>query len=182
MIYEEKTISSELIFEGRILNLRKDKVTVRDDRTSIREIVEHNGGVVIAALTDEGKLPMVKQFRKAAERAVLELPAGKLEIGEDPKEAALRELREETGYSAREIIKLPEAFASVGYSTEVLHFYYAKGLRPGETDFDEGEAIEIAEYSVAEALDMIMDGLIEDAKTIAGIFMMKEYERRQGHE
>ena len=179
MIFEEKTIATVRIYEGKILNLRRDEVTIRDGKTSFREIVEHDGGVVIAALTDEGTLPLVRQYRKAAERAVLELPAGKLEKGEDPTQAALRELKEETGYSAGKIIRLPSAFSSIGYSTEVLHFYFARDLTPGDTDFDEGEAIEIAEYPMEQALAMIMSGEIEDAKTIAGIFMVREYERRQ---
>ena len=179
-IFEEKTIGTERIYEGKILNLRRDRVTVRDGKTSTREIVEHDGGVVIAALTDDGKIPMVRQFRKAAERAVLELPAGKLEKGEDPMEAAFRELREETGYSAARMTHMTEAYSSIGYSTEVLHFYLATGLSPGETDFDEGEAIEAYEYTVGEALDMVMGAKIEDAKTIAGILLVSEHERRKG--
>jgi ADP-ribose pyrophosphatase len=161
-----------MIYEGAILNLRKDKVTVKDGRTSSREIVEHNGGVVIAAITNDGKIPMVKQYRKAAEKAVLEIPAGKLEGDEDPKEAALRELKEETGYTANSIEHLTSFYSSIGYSEEVLHLYIAKDLLPGETDFDESEAIDIYEYSTRELLDMVMNGQIEDAKTIIAIFYL----------
>ena len=101
MTYEEKTISSEMIYEGAILNLRKDKVYVKGDNVSYREIVEHQGGVAIAAVTDAHKMLMVKQYRKAAENVVLEVPAGKRESGEDPLFTAMRELQEETGYSAK---------------------------------------------------------------------------------
>jgi ADP-ribose pyrophosphatase len=177
MIVEEKTITSERIYEGKILNLRRDEVTVRDDKTSLREIVEHNGGVVIAGITAEGKIPMVRQYRKAAERAVLEIPAGMLEKGEDPAVAALRELKEETGYSATNIRPLTAGYSSIGYSTEVLHIFLATGLTPGTTDFDENEAIDIIEYSIEEAYRMAMGGEIEDLKSIVAILMAYEYEK-----
>ena len=99
MTFEEKTLKSERIYEGTIINLRRDKVTVQHG-TSYREIVEHNGGAVLAAVTDRGRLVMVRQFRKPAERVMLEVPAGKIDPGEKPEEAAVRELKEETGYTA----------------------------------------------------------------------------------
>lgn len=173
MIVEEKTLSTEKIYDGVILNLRRDKVTVKNDKTSYREIVEHAGGVVIAAITPEGKIPMVKQFRKAAEKAVLEIPAGKLEESEDPKEAALRELKEETGYTAESIDYVNSFYSSIGYSEEVLHLYIAKDLTAGDTDFDDNEAIDIYEYSIDDLMEMVMDGTVEDAKTIIAIFMLK---------
>lgn len=172
MIVEEKTLSTERIYEGAILNLRRDKVVIKDGNTSYREIIEHGGGVVIAAITPDGKIPMVKQYRKAAEKAVLEIPAGKLEKNEDPKEAALRELREETGYTASTIDYVNSFYSSIGYSEEVLSLYIAKDLSPGETDFDDNEAIEIYEYSIDELMSMVMDKTIEDAKTIIAIFML----------
>lgn len=173
MVVEEKTISTERIYEGAIINLRRDKVEIKDGGTSYREIIEHRGGVVIAAITPDGKIPMVKQYRKAAEKAVLEMPAGKLEKDEDPKEAALRELKEETGYTAKDIDYVNSFYSSIGYSEEVLSLYIAKDLTPGETDFDDNEAIEIYEYSIDELMEMVMDKTIEDAKTIIAIFMLK---------
>ena len=113
MIFEEKTLKSERIYEGTILNLRRDEVTVLHG-TSYREIVEHNGGAVLAALTDEGKMVMVRQFRKPAERVMLEVPAGKIDPGEKPEETAKRELAEETGYRARHVRYLTEFYPSVG--------------------------------------------------------------------
>ena len=171
MIVEEKTISSERIYEGRILNLRKDEVQVKDNKTSYREIVEHNGGVALAAVTPEGKMVLVKQYRKAAEKAVLEVPAGKIEKGEDHRLTAERELKEETGYTAGKIEFITSFYSSIGYSTEVIYLYLATELVPGETEFDDNEAIDILEYELSELKQMIFNREIEDAKTIAAILL-----------
>ena len=179
MVFEEKTISSEMIYEGKILNLRKDKVNVKDNQTSYREIIEHNGGVALAALTDEGKLVMVKQFRKAAEKVVLEVPAGKIEKGEDHSITAERELKEETGYTAGKIEFITSFYSSIGYSTEVIHLYLATQLTPGETDFDDNESIDIIEYHLEELKDMIFNREIEDAKTIAAILLVESIMEKQ---
>ncbi|MDR2162846.1 MAG: NUDIX hydrolase [Clostridiales Family XIII bacterium] len=180
MIFEEKTIGSERIYEGKILNLRRDKVTVRNGE-SYREIVEHGGGIVIIGLTDEGRVPMVRQYRKAAERAVLEIPAGKLEKGEDPTEAAAREFREETGYTAGSVRYLLEGYSSIGYSTEILRFYLAEGLVPGETDFDDNEAIIVEEYTPEELYSMTMNGELIDQKTIVSALLARELVRGSAH-
>ncbi|MDR1292673.1 MAG: NUDIX hydrolase [Clostridiales Family XIII bacterium] len=173
MIIEEKTVESELIYEGKILNLRRDKVTSRSG-LSYREIVEHSGGIVIIGLTDEGRVPMVRQYRKAAEAAVLEIPAGKLEKGEDPAEAAARELKEETGYTAASISYLFKGYSSIGYSTEILRFYLAEGLVAGDTDFDENEAIEIEEYTPDELYSMAVNGELIDQKTIVAALIARD--------
>lgn len=179
MIFEEKTISSEMIYEGRILNLRKDKVHVRDNKTSYREIVEHNGGVALAAITPEGKMVMVRQYRKAAEKAILEVPAGKIEEDEDHRLTAERELKEETGYSAGKIEYITSFYSSIGYSTEVIHLYSATDLTPGETNFDDNEAIEILEYDLHELKKMVLNRDIEDAKTIAAILLTESIMERE---
>ncbi|WP_027399279.1 NUDIX hydrolase [Anaerovorax odorimutans] len=173
MVFEEKTISSERIYEGTIFNVRKDKVTVKDNKTSYREIVEHNGGVAIAAINEEGKLLLVKQFRKAAEKVVLEVPAGKIEKGEESDQGitALRELKEETGYTAGNIEFMTSFYSSIGYSTEIIYIYFATDLTPGETDFDENEAIETYAYDIDELLNMIKEGKIQDGKTITAILL-----------
>lgn len=172
MTYDEKTISSERIYEGKILNLRKDKVFVKGDNTSYREIVEHSGGVGIAAVTESGGLLMVKQFRKTAEAVVLEIPAGTREAEEDPMITGIRELREETGYSAEKFEYLTSYYSSIGYSTEMIHLYMARGLTPGETDFDDNEAIDLFEYPIPELKRMINDGEIIDGKTITAILLV----------
>ena len=173
MIFEEKTLDSKRIYEGRIINLRVDKVTVVSG-TSTREIVEHNGGAVIAAVTDDNKIIMVKQFRKPMESPILEVPAGKLDGDEDPADAALRELSEETGYSAGKLEKLTEFYPSVGYTTEVLHIYLATDLKPGVCHPDENEVLEVMEMDLEEVYRMVMDGKIHDGKTIAAVMMARD--------
>jgi len=167
-----------MIYKGAILNLRKDTVTVKGGHTSHREIVEHSGGVLIVAVAPDGRIPMVRQFRKATESVMFELPAGKLDPGDtDPLEAAKRELREETGYTAAKWTHLVSFYTSVGYSTELLHTYLAEELTAGETDFDDNEAIDI-ELCAPEALyEMIDRGEITDGKTLAALVLYRT--RRQ---
>ena len=172
MTFEEKTLDTERIFEGRIINVRRDRVTVMEGE-SFREIVEHNGGAVIAAVKPDGKMIMVRQFRKPAERVMLEVPAGKIDAGEDPAFAAVRELKEETGYTAGKIRKLTQMYPSVGYSEEILHLYLCTELEAGEPAFDENEAIDIEEYSVDVLADMVMHGQIQDGKSQVAILMVK---------
>lgn len=178
MTFEEKTLKSERIYEGTIINLRKDKVTV-EKGISYREIVEHNGGAVLAAITEGGKMVMVRQYRKAAGRVMLEAPAGKIDPGETPDRTAVRELKEETGYSADKIKYMTCFYPSVGYSEEKLYLYLCTGLEAGETSFDENEAIDIEERDIDELSQMIMRGEINDAKTIIAVLMVKE-ELRSG--
>lgn len=173
MVFEEKTICSERIYEGAIINLRKDEVSVVNG-VSYREIIEHNGGAVIAAVTDDGKMVMVRQYRKPAERVMLEVPAGKIDPGEKPLQAAVRELKEETGYVADEVEFLTDFYPSVGYSEEVLYLFLCTKLTPGETDFDDNEAIDIELIPVEELADMVMEGRIHDAKTMLAILMVNK--------
>ena len=172
MTFEEKTLKSEKIYDGVIINLRRDKVTVQGG-TSYREIVEHNGGAVMAALTEDKTLVMVRQYRKPADKVMLEVPAGKIDPGEMPLEAAVRELKEETGYTASKVEFLTEFYPSVGYSEERLYLYLCTGLTPGETCFDENEAIEIEEIDLDRLFKMAMSGELDDAKTIIAILMVK---------
>jgi ADP-ribose pyrophosphatase len=136
--------------------------------------VEHRGGVALAAVTDDKKMVLVRQFRKAAGKVILEVPAGKIESGEkeEPRLTAIRELKEETGYTASKIEHITSFYSSVGYSEEVIHLYCATGLVPGETEFDAHEALDIVEYDIAELKQMVLDGKIEDAKTIAAIMIV----------
>lgn len=172
MTFEEKTLKSEKIYDGAIINLRRDKVTVQGG-ISYREIVEHNGGAVMAALTEDKKLIMVRQYRKPAGKVILEVPAGKIDPGEKPLDAAIRELKEETGYTASKMELLTEFYPSVGYSEEKLYLYLCTGLTPGETCFDENEAIDIEEIQLDKLFKMAMCGEIDDAKTLIAILMVK---------
>ncbi|MBQ1228839.1 MAG: NUDIX hydrolase [Firmicutes bacterium] len=173
MTFEEKTLESQMIYKGAIINLRRDKVTV-EKGTSYREIIEHNGGAVLAAVTDEGKMVMVRQYRKPAERVMLEVPAGKIDPGETPFETACRELKEETGYTPGEVKYLTEFYPSVGYSEEVLYLYLCTGLTAGETCPDENEALDVLEMDVEELYGMVMRAEIRDAKTIIAIMMVRD--------
>lgn len=173
MSFKEETITSKMIYKGSILNLRKDTVKVKNG-ISFREVVEHNGGSVVVAITDNKKVLMVNQFRKPLDKEVLELPAGKIDGEEDPKETALRELKEETGYTAKTVRYLTKFYPSVGYTNEILYIYLCTDLIPGETDFDENEDIEIFEYDMELLVGMILAGKINDGKTIAGIMIANE--------
>ena len=178
MTFEEKTLESQMIYKGAIINLRRDKVTV-EKGTSYREIIEHNGGAVLAAVTDEGKMVMVRQYRKPAERVMLEVPAGKIDPGETPFETACRELKEETGYTPGEVKYLTEFYPSVGYSEEVLYLYLCTGLTAGETCPDENEALDVLEMDVEELYGMVMRAEIRDAKTIIAIMMVRDLIREE---
>ena len=167
---EEKTINSQEIYDGSVLKLRKDKVILPDNKQSYREVIEHSGGVTILAINEDNKILMVKQYRKAVEKVLLELPAGKLDEGEEPAECAARELWEETGYKPAKVKKIFSFYTSPGYSNEKLHLYLAEDLKyePGD-GLDPGEFIEDAVLDPAEIINKIKKGLIVDGKTIAGL-------------
>lgn len=174
MIFEEKRISSERIYEGAILNVRKDTVTAVKGH-AYREIIEHNGAVAMVAITDDRKIVLVEQFRYACGRKVLEIPAGKIDKGEtDPLKAAVRELREETGYTAGKVKYLGKINPSVAYSEEVVHMYAMTELTAGTQELDDDEALDIVEYPFDEAYMMAARGELVDVKTIAGLMMAKE--------
>ena len=169
MTYEEKTMKCDRIYEGKILNLRIDTVELPDKKYSKREIVEHSGGVGIVALTEDKKLLLVRQYRKATDRVLLELPAGKLEVNEEPKETALRELKEETGFTAANLEYLLEFYTSPGFSSEKVYLFYGENVTPGEQELETGEFIDVESYSLEDVRKMVRRGEILDAKTIIGI-------------
>ncbi len=169
MIVREETMSSEMVYNGKIVNLRVDTVELPKQRYSKREIVEHPGGVGIIALTEENEVIMVRQFRKPIEDCVLEIPAGKLDAGEDPKMCAIRELKEETGYEAENMEFLVDFYSSPGFTDEKIHIYFATGLKNGKAEPDENEYIDIEKYKIEELVQMIKDNDINDAKSIISI-------------
>lgn len=168
MEFTEKTINSQLIFDGRVVKLYKDKIELPTGQESLREVVKHSGGVVIFA-KKEDKVLLVKQFRYPMKEVLYELPAGKLEIGEDPFEAAKRELEEETGYCANKWTDLGYVYTSPGYSDEKLYLYMAEDLKFTHCHPDEGEILQALEYSYEDVLKMIANGEINDAKTLCAI-------------
>ncbi len=173
MSYEEKTMKSDKLYEGKLFNLRVDTVELPDKKYSKREIIEHPGAVSILAITEDDCVVLVRQYRKAIERALLELPAGKIEINEEPVETAKRELKEETGFTAEKIEYLLEFYTSPGFTNEKVYIFLAKELTQGETDFDDGEFIETEKIHIDELVKMVYLGEIVDSKTIIGIQFAK---------
>ncbi len=168
MEFTEKTIESELIFDGRVVKLYKDTIELPTGKQSFREVVKHAGGVVILAVKDD-KILLVKQFRYPFKEIMYELPAGKLEAGEDPFEAAKRELEEETGYCANKWTDLGYVYTSPGYSDEKLYLYKAENLKFTHCHPDDGEIIQAFEYKYDDVLKMINNGEINDAKTLCAL-------------
>ena len=169
MGYNEKTIKTEKIFNGKIVNLRVDEVLLENGNKSTREIVEHNGAVAILAINEKGKIFLVKQFRKPFEKELIELPAGKLEPEEKPEECAIRELEEEIGYRPKKIEKLNSIYTSPGFSNEEIHIFLASDLEKTKIHRDEDEFMDVMEVSLEEIKKMIDNEQIHDAKTIVGI-------------
>lgn len=173
----EKTLTSEQVYEGKIVNIRMDSVELVNGKTSFREVVEHAGGVVILAVDDNNRAYMVRQFRYPIGRAMLEVPAGKLEKGEDPLEGAIRELREETGLTAEKLIYFGGTYPSPGFCDEQLHIYLALGLTHGEACPDEDEFLNLEVVDLDELVQMVMSGKLLDGKSINAIFIAREYLR-----
>lgn len=173
MKFEEKTINRKEIFKGHIFDVVVDDVQLPDGKISKRELVFHKGAVCVLALTSDGKMILVKQYRKAIERAIYEIPAGKLELGEEDtlEDAALRELEEETGYSSDKLTLLADFYSAIGFCNERIRLYLADNLIKIENPrpMDEDEVIELYEVTLEEALSLVASGDICDAKTIMAV-------------
>jgi len=170
---QEITTASRYVYRGRILNLRVDTVRLPDGHTTEREIVEHRGAVGIVPLDGAGNVTLVRQYRKPIERAILEIPAGTLDPGEDPATCLHRELREETGLSAGKVQHLATYYSAVGFCTEEMHVYLATDLQRGQPGPDEDEFVEVVPLPLVTALRMVERGEIVDAKTIIGLLAVK---------
>lgn len=173
-----KVTKSESIFKGRVFELKVDEIEYNSGNKGVRETAVHPGGAVVVPLKNDGKIILVKQYRYPHDKYLFELPAGKLEKGEDPFTCAARELTEETGYTAAEITKLGAIFTTPGFCSEVLHIYLAKGLTPGNHNREEGEfGMEMYEFTLTEINKMISSGEIVDAKTICGVHYLSLLEK-----
>lgn len=168
---EEKTIHSEEIFSGKVISLHVQDVELPNGKQSKREIIKHPGAVAVLAITDDKKVVMVEQYRKALERTIVEIPAGKLEKGEEPALCARRELEEETGYACESLEWLTSFYTSPGFADEIVHVYVATGLTKKEdaAALDEDEFVNLEELTLEEAVQYIKEQKIYDAKTIFAV-------------
>lgn len=166
----EKTLTSTPIYDGKIIQVKVDDVELPNGKTAKREIVHHPGAVAVMAITEDDRMIMVRQFRKPLERMLVEIPAGKLEPGEDPEMCAGRELQEETGYTYASLSHQASFYTSPGFADEIVHLYRAEGVMPGEAQPDEDEFVELMHVTIEEAQQMIAQGDIRDAKTILAVY------------
>jgi ADP-ribose pyrophosphatase len=170
----EKTIKTDKIFQGKIISLEVVHVELPDGQIATREIVRHPGAVCVLALLDD-KMLVVEQYRKPLGKSQVEIPAGKLEAGEDPLEAAGRELEEETGYHCDELRHICSYYTSPGFADELIHFYVAEHLIKGQVNLDEDEFLECEAITLEQAQQYIAEKRISDAKTIAAIYAWRIY-------
>ena len=176
----ERPLSEDVVFSGRIFDVNRLRVSLPDGRVAIRDVVRHPGAVAIVALTDDGRICLVRQYRTALGRVTVELPAGKLDPGEDPLECARRELTEETGMVAERMAFLTTIATSAGFADELIHIYMATGLSQGASSPDADEFINVDLVELGELVDAVLDGRIEDAKTVVGALICDAVAHRLG--
>ncbi len=174
----EKILSEEMAYKGKILDVRSLDVELPNGRRSKRDIVRHPGAAAVVALTDSGKIVLVRQYRTALDRVTVEIPAGKLDPGEDPLECAKRELREETGFTPRLIRYLTTIATSCGFSDELIHIYFATQLEFDGASPDDDEFVNVDLVPLSELIDAVLDGKIEDAKTVVGALALDAVSHR----
>lgn len=177
--FKEKTIKREEIFNGKLISVHVDEVELPDGNTSTREVVKHPGAVAVIPMTEEGKIVMVKQFRKPLERTLVEIPAGKIELNEAPEVTAIRELEEETAYTTERLTYVTSFYTSPGFADEIIHLYFTDELVALQENVagDDDEFIEIVELTLEEAEQYIKEKKIYDAKTAYAIMYVKLMEQ-----
>lgn len=173
----EKTLSSQLIYDGRAVKLRVDTVQMPSGRETTREIVEHRDCVAIIAIDADNNVLLVNQFRKAVDKNLLEIPAGGIDTDEDPVAAVHREMQEETGYLPQKVERLGGFYSTPGYCTEYLHLYLATDLTPSQLYAEDTEIIRLVRVPITEIPGLINSGKICDAKSVAGLFIFLEYQK-----
>jgi ADP-ribose pyrophosphatase len=167
---------SNILYKGKVFDLKVDEIVYESGNKGIREVAVHPGGAVIVPVTEERKIILITQFRYPFQKELMEVPAGKLNAGEDPVKCAERELEEETGFKAGDIKKLGEIYTAPGYCTEILHIYLARNLTAGNHNREEGElGMQIYEFTLEEIEDKITRGEISDGKTICSIYHLKKF-------
>jgi len=172
-----KKVKSEYKFKGKIINLRLDEVELPSGKIVEREVVEHRGAAGIVPITSDNKVILLRQYRYPANKMLWEIPAGLLDAGETPLDCAIRELKEETGCTAKSFIKLAEFYLTPGNSNEYFHLYLAKDLKDGDADFDEDEVIVSKKIQLNDALKMLNNDEINDAKTMIGLCLVEKFLR-----
>ena len=168
---DEPSVESRVAYQGKIVNLRVDKVKLPQGTLGTREIVEHSECVCVVALDEGDNVVLVRQYRKPVEQFLLEIPAGGIEPGESPEDAVRRELQEETGYVAGQLLHLSSFWTTPGFCTELMHSYVATGLRAGSISQDEDENIQVEKVPLSDTRDLIRRGEIRDAKSIASLLL-----------
>lgn len=171
MHLQEKTISEQLIFDGKIIKVQCDRAELENGAVVNRELVIHSGGVCVVPIDGEGNVYMVQQFRYPFKEVLTEIPAGKLEVGEDHREAGLRELKEETGAVCSNFEYLGVMYPSVAYLSEKIHMYLATGLEFDSQSLDEDEFLDVIKVKLEDAVEMVVDGRIKDGKTQTAILL-----------
>lgn len=167
-------LSSERIYDGKMVNLRRDTVRLPNGREASREVVEHPGAVAVVPVLPDGRILLVRQFRHPVGKVLLEIPAGKLDPGEDPDHCASRELEEETGFRAGTLLRKASIFTGPGFTDEVIHLYLARDLERTKMNPDDDEFLEPGAYTPEELRRMIREGTVCDAKTISGYFLLQD--------
>jgi ADP-ribose pyrophosphatase len=171
-----RIVKSDILYEGKVFTTKVDQIEYDSGNKGVREVAEHPGGAVVVPVTDDGKIIMVTQHRFPVDKVLLELPAGKLSKGEDPKLCAIRELEEETGYKSDDVQELGSIYTTPGYSSEQLWIYLAKDLKPGNHNREEGEyGMEVFELTLDEVEQKIFSGEIVDGKSICGVYLAKRF-------
>ncbi len=170
-----KTLHSEIVYKGRIFDVRQDQVEMPNGKTTFLDIVQHSGAVTLVPIDEQGRVWFVRQYRHPAGKSLLELPAGTLDPGEAPEEAARREIREEIGMAANRLQELGQFYMAPGYSTEFMHVYLATGLSPDPLQGDEDEFLSVEKIHLRNVFEMAAAGEILDGKTLAALLLMRPY-------